>query len=65
MKWAPLHHGEIIARVKNTQNIKKIFFSKISLLISSKLGTNHSLDKGIQIKGQVLFKWETITKLQK
>jgi hypothetical protein len=48
--------------------LKKIFFSTTSRPISIKLGTNHPYVKGIQNctnQGQVLFKGEIITKMQK
>jgi hypothetical protein len=47
--------------------LKKIF-SRTSRPISIKLGLNHAWLKGIlivQIKGQVLFKGEIITKIQR
>jgi hypothetical protein len=44
---------------------KKIFFSRTSRSISIKLDTNHPLKGILQIKGQVFFKGEIITKIQK
>jgi hypothetical protein len=46
--------------------IEKIFFSRTSRPISMKLSINHPWVKEIlQIKGQVLFKGEIISKMQK
>jgi hypothetical protein len=48
--------------------LKKIFFSRTSWPISIKLGANHPKVTGIlncSNKGQVLFKGEIITKMQK
>jgi hypothetical protein len=62
MKGIALLQGEIIKQ-KSKNTLKR---KKISKPISIKLGTNYPWVKGIlivQIKGQVIFKGEIITKM--
>jgi hypothetical protein len=64
----PSPRGDNSERVKMHWKILKIFFSRTSLPNSIKLGTNYPYVKGIQvvqIKGQVIFKREIITKMWK
>jgi hypothetical protein len=59
--------GDNSERVKINRKLLKIFFSRISWPKSIKLGTNYPCVKRIQfffqIRGQVLFKGEKITKM--
>ena len=56
--------GDNSKRVKIHWKFLKIFFSRTSRPNSTKLGTHHPWEfKFLQIKGQVLFKGEIITKM--
>jgi hypothetical protein len=64
----PSARGDNHKRVKIHWKFFKIFFSRTSRPISIKLGINHPWVQEfyiVQIKGQVLFKGEIITKMQK